>query len=419
MNRCEEVYPNQYIVSAFVILQFSYANKRHNMYFDIFDFINSLYPDDYIFQKKEYFFNKNGNSFKSTEFLYYFYTGISGFPTCAGITDCIYISCPNKHTITWKINIKEYKKILDIDLNEGYLQLNFNRDEYESCIFRTINSALSCDGKNIQYSKLTELFDDDIDLNKINQIPSSSQIFFYLEFAHPNRIVLENTIIGKSLKYQNLLKITPDIEIFGNLAFKYNIEHIKPYKQLDNKYEILLNIIPIFPFAFFDKNYILSCEELVKSLLRKDIIEHKHDHKLQLFSGSDTFIDITFNNKNNISWNIDLSIYNNKIVKCDKNTGLLRINFSYHQYKKAIKELLYILYYTSKYYVSLYTFNIITSNMLTDNKYNKETMFVVDFQVPDNFSDSKMWDLSKRYVYKFKSDFRNYMNKQLLSYTSV
>ena len=172
-------------------------------------------------------------------------------------------------------------------------------------------------------------------------------------------------------------------------------------------------ITPVFPYSIFSNDIILSIEHLVSTIVNtKQFDVDNMVRPVKLFGLDNDFIYIDYRDNDTICWYIDLTLWNNKIINCNENCKYLCIKFNFHQYKKAVKELLYICYYTSRMYIPLKHLEKICCVNLKD-KYDKNSIFSVEYDVDKYFSSSRLWNLTKRYVYNARRDYLRYIHKKL------
>ena len=355
---------------------------------------------------------KNGKSVTLRNSYFAFFTCSCGDMGCAGIFDYVYVSYTDT-TISWIMNIEEYCGVLDID-EKGYLEIIFDRKQYEEAVENLRALLENIDTLSISkeiFNKIDDTFCED---SKISMLKDNDMVqlkvytplgdtryytdyFFYSQYDE--------------LKNKDIINQSLVIEVDSVLVLKHTAKRIDNIK--DNRYSVQVFITPVFPYSIFSNDIILSIEHLVSTIVNtKQFYVDNMVRPVKLFGLDNDFIYIDYRDNDTICWYIDLTLWNNKIINCNENCKYLCIKFNFHQYKKAVKELIYICYYTSRMYISLKHLEKICCVNLKD-KYDNNSIFSVEYDVDKYFSSSRLWNLTKRYVYNARRDYLRYIHKKL------
>lgn len=364
---------------------------------------NELYGMD-----KTYIKNEKSITLRNPYFA--FFTCSCGDMGCAGIYDYVYVSYTDT-TISWIMNIKAYREILDID-EEGYLEIIFNRKQYNEAVENLKALLENIDTLSIRKEILNKI--DFCDDGKISMLEENDMVKLVVvtPFGEPEYYT-DYFFYGwyDKLKNKDIINQPSVIEVDSILTFKHTIKNIENIEY--NKYSVQAFITPVFPYSIFNNDIILSIEHLVSTIIDiKQFYIANMVRPVKLFGLDNDFIYIDYRNNDTICWYIDLTLWNNKIINCNKNSKYLCIKFNFYQYKKAVKELLYICYHTSSKYISLKHLEKIFCVKL-DDKYDKHSLFAIDYDVDKYFSSNRLFKLTKRYIYNARRDYLRYIHKEL------
>lgn len=401
---------HQAILYIKLLPQFPFAKKNFDFpIVSLHDFLLSIDNDLYGIDKT---YIKNGKLVTLRTPYFAFFTCLCGDMGCAGIYDYIYISYTDT-TISWIMDIKAYREVLDID-EEGYLEIIFDRKQYNKAIESLQALLENIDTLPIRKEILSKIDDTFCEEGKLNMLKDDDMV--KLEVVTPfseQEYYTDYFFYGwyDKLKNKDIINQSSVIEINSVLTFKHTIKNIENIK--DNKYSVQAFITPIFPYAILNNDIILSIEHLVSTII--DIKEFYIENKVRpvkLFGLDNDFVYIDYRNNDTICWYIDVTLWNNKIINYNENYKYLCIKFNFHQYKKAIKELLYICYYTSSKYIKLRHLEKIFCAKLY-YRYDKDSIFAIDYDADKYFSSNRLWELTKRYVYNAERDYLRYIHKKL------